>query len=235
MARVLLLTLFSISVVESSLADSTDLIQSTDLFSPSGKLKDDAPISALAQEIQETMRLERSLRVESQSATEEAPKVEHGVLNGVHYRFYYKDGSGTFAGTNGNVGNVMEPSDSNWSVGCSKDVMNDLIQCYMHMRHLWIFTYPSGATTIHVGTEHFPNSTAALRIEKGTPYTAPAGSDGMFNKQVSTKIIRNLSNGRMVATRYMEWPYESWVDEQWTLFGFEEAYKYIQWATQHIK
>ncbi len=71
-------------------------------------------------------------------STIEVNKTEKGVLNGVHYSFYYTDGSGTFSGRPGNTGNFMEPSEreSNWSVECKKDPISDKKMCHMKMKDL---------------------------------------------------------------------------------------------------
>lgn len=165
----------------------------------------------------------------------EVDAVESGVLNGIHYKFYYTDGSGTFAGRQGDVGGIMEPTNSNWTVECSKDAITDRKMCRMRMRDLWIYVYPGGRATLSVGAEHFPGTTVTVRIDQTTPTTTDAKRDGDFDFQTSARILSRLKNGTTLTTRYMRWPYRTWEDHTWELYGFEEALMYIRWAVQRIK
>ena len=140
-------------------------------------------------------------------STGEVNKTEKGVLNGVHYSFYYTDGSGTFSGTPGNTGNVMEPSESNWDVACKKDPITDKKMCHMKMKDLWVYVYENGKTIISIGSEHFPSSSVTVRIDGGAPFTTSSANDGDFPANTSAKLIEQLKRAKSLTTRYMKWPY----------------------------
>lgn len=167
--------------------------------------------------------------------TAEANKIESGVLNGVHYRFYYTDGSGTFAGKPGNVGHFSEPMGTNWRTACKKDPVTDRKHCYMQLKDLYVFVYPRGGVTIGIGGERFPGSTVALRVDQLAPATASAKDDGSFSEKASARLIKQMASAKTLTTRYMKWPDKSWEDQTWELYGFNEAYKYITWAVKRIK
>ena len=162
-------------------------------------------------------------------------KIESGILNGVAYRVYYSDGSGFFAGTAGNTGHQSEPLDSNWSVACKKDSMNDTKQCYMKMKDLWIFVYPKSKVSISVGHDRYPRSSVAIRIDQGKPFETLPKDEGQFSSIVSVKLIPLLGKSQTITTRFVKWPQQNWIDKSWEMYGFNETYKYISWAVEHIK
>ena len=165
----------------------------------------------------------------------EVHKTESGVLNGVHYHFFYTDGSGTFAGRPGNTGHFSEPSKTNWTVGCKKDAMSDKKHCSMRLGSLWIYAFPRGRVTVSIGADHYPGSNVAIRIDAGTPVSHSSRNDGDFPPDVSARVVQQLKRANTVTTRYMEWPYRAWVDDTWELYGFNEAYQYITWAVSRLK
>jgi hypothetical protein len=169
------------------------------------------------------------------SANMETHKIESGSINGVSYSFYYLDGSGTFAGTLGNLGSMTEKFGTNWSVACKKDQITDRKHCYMNMKDLWVFVYAKNEAKVVVGNNHFPGSSIAIRIDKGAAVTSSAKEGGSFNLQNSARLIQQLKKSKLVTTRFMKWPNRSWDDESWDLYGFNEAFQYINWAVQHIR
>ena len=167
-------------------------------------------------------------------STVQIHKSEKGVLNGVHYDFYYTDGSGTFSGNSSNTKNFRN-KENNWSVACKKDPISDKKTCHMKMNDLWIYVYDNGKVVVSIGSEHFPSSSVTVRIDQGTPFTASSTKDGDFPPKTSAKIIEQLKQARSLTTRYMKWPHKSWVDDSWEVYGFNEAFKYINWAVKRIK
>jgi hypothetical protein len=163
----------------------------------------------------------------------EGSYIEKGVIDDVPYSFYYSDGSGTFAGTKGNVLSIREPYTSNWSVYCNKDQITDKKSCVMSMNGLLLIVRPKGITTVHIGAEHFPRSSITIRIDGGKPQSASNG--GPFSPQVSAGLVKHLSSANTVTTRYMEWPYDVWDDKTFEIFGFKETYSYVRWAVEKIK
>ena len=219
-----------------SKAYASDVIQSDSPFSPVGKFGDLSPQTALAAEIAETERLERAAGGLSESTDTQPPaKVETGTLNGVHYRIDYRYGTGSFAGKPENTEDPTDRTNSYWTVSCRRDLMNDAPVCYLQTNHLSITAHPESRISIRIGKNHFPGSSAAIRIDKGIPYVTSPGSDGIFSSVESSEIIKSMSNTDTITTRFMEWPEESWVDEQWVLFGFDEAYRFALWAVDRLR
>jgi hypothetical protein len=177
-------------------------------------------------------------KVEETSAgslsTIEMSKRETGELNGVAYSFFYTDGSGTFAGASGNTATYKDKRDTNWEVQCKKDPVTDRKHCQMKIKDLWIFVYPKGGVTVSIGHEHYPGSNVTIRIDQSAPIST-AHHDGDFDPQTSLRLIRQLKKAKSVTTRYMGWPYRSWNDETWELYGFNEAFSYLTWAVNRIK
>lgn len=165
----------------------------------------------------------------------ESGKRETGELNGVIYRFYYSDGSGIFVGKPGNAGTYMDRTDTNWDVQCKKDPVTDRKHCQMKIKDLWLFVYPKGRVTVSIGHEHYPGSSVTIRIDQGAPISTSAHQDGDFNPQTSLRLVQQLKKAKSVTTRYMKWPYRSWDDETWELYGFNEALAYATWAVDRIK
>jgi hypothetical protein len=167
--------------------------------------------------------------------TTESGKRETGELNGVPYSFYYSDGSGTFVGSPGNTGTYKDRTDTNWDVQCKKDPITDSKHCQMKLKDLWLFVYPKGRATVSIGHEHYPGSAVTIRIDQGPPISTSARNDGDFDPQISLRLIQKLKNAKVVTTRYMKWPYRSWEDETWEIYGFNEALAYVTWAVERIK
>jgi hypothetical protein len=163
-------------------------------------------------------------------------KIETGTLNGVVYTFYYTDGSGMFAGSRGNTLQVLEPIDSNWLVGCKKDTMTDEKSCYMDRGDVRIWVDAPGRSEIYIGNNHYPGSLVVIRIDKGAPLAISSRSfDGSFGFRSSPAIIKQISQAKVVSTRYQKWPYRDYIDQSWEPYGFNEALQYIRWAVKHIR
>lgn len=156
---------------------------------------------------------------------------EKGKLNGIDYHFYYTDGSGTFCGYRGFANCYAETVD----VSCEKDPITDKKMCLMKMKSLWIYAYGNGKKVVSIGHDHYPGSSVFIRIDGGPSITGSAVADGNLSIATSAKIIERLARSKSVSTRYMEWPYRSWVDDSWDLYGFNEALQYITWAVKRIK
>ncbi len=159
-------------------------------------------------------------------------KIEEGSVNGVRYRFFYADGSGTFAGTKGNSLAKGERKAANWSVGCDKDSMNDKVHCFAVNRDLGLFVNADGSHFLLIGSQHYPGSEVAVRFGDSQPIAAD--SKQQFSAEQSAELIGRLKNGETVSTRFQQWPYEQHIDKTFELYGFDEVYSYLQWAVEHI-
>jgi hypothetical protein len=193
---------------------STELLRSDKKFTPDAKIE------------------ERSIKTASATEIE---KIESGSLNGVPYRFFYKDGGGVFAGTRGNAATYSEPINSNWQVRCEKDPLTGEKHCEMQMRDLYVFLFATGKIIVSVGSGHYPGSDVVVQMDKDPPISAPAGEDGDFNAKTSLQLVQQLKKAKTVTTRYMKWPYKTWKDETWEIYGFNEAFQYLNWAVERMK
>ena len=164
--------------------------------------------------------------------SKDGQKTESGVLNGVDYKFYYTDGSGSFSGARGET---LDSISGTWNVNCRKDAITDEKMCYMYFQDLWIFIDGKGRPTVSVGSNHYPSSTVAIRIDKAAPIVASSKNGGSFANGKSMKIIDSLKNAKSITTRYEKWPSEYPIDSSWEIYGFNEAYRYLNWAIKHIR
>jgi hypothetical protein len=209
-----ILLLFASAIATAQTIVKPSLIESDSAFTTEGKVG--------------TLELRPSSKVE-------VHKIESGVLNGVHYRFFYTEGSGTFSGTPSNVGHFSEPEESNWHTGCKKDPITDSKVCFMHMKDLWVFASPNSKPSVSIGRGHYPGSTVTIRLDQENPVSNTSKGGGMFSPEASADLVEKLKAAKSVTTRYMQWPYQSWKDETWKVFGFAETLQYITWAVEHIK
>jgi hypothetical protein len=155
-------------------------------------------------------------------------KTETGNINGIYYNIFYEDGSGSF-------GHKDDLHNDNWNVECKKDKITDSKMCSMKKESLYVYAHGNGKSIVSIGHDHFPNSSVTIRIESNTPITTSAANDGDFPAKTSDGIITKLKRSKSATTRYMEWPYRTWVDKEVDTQGFNEAYAYIKWAVKHIK
>lgn len=164
-------------------------------------------------------------------------KAEQGMINGVAYRFFYSDGSGTFAGTQGNTLDPSEDKDSNWSVRCSKDSMTDVKSCMMEMNFLAIYIASVGLPVVLIGSNGNIMEDAMLRIDAGKPistYSTLGARYRQFNDPMNEPILKKLKQAQTVVTRHRELG-NGMIDRKWDIYGFNEAFAYINWAVSHIK
>lgn len=198
-------------------------LSSLDLFSPNGK-------------------------IEEQKLINTSYTLETGTINGVAYKFWHSEGSGYFSGVRnyeGNFSNITNRGDyqtdytiarkEHWEVLCKKDSISDSKSCHLKKGGLWVYAYGKGKNQISIGHDHYPRSTVAIRINDGQVFTVPSNNDGDFSVSASAKIIQQLKSANSVTTRYMEWPYQTWKDNSFDLYGFNEAFQYINWAVSQIK
>ncbi|KAA8741340.1 hypothetical protein FE275_08645 [Pseudomonas koreensis] len=153
-------------------------------------------------------------------------RVETGKLNGVLYRFYYTDGSGSVQGLSNNELDVMKDKyDGNWNLRCKQAGISDAHYCAMSRASLLIGVTGDSSYFIHVGNDHFPGSTIALRVDKLPAVTAPA-DPGLSQKQ-QVDLLAAMNKGDSVLVRYVEWPHESNIDRAISLFGYNSALQII--------
>ncbi len=219
----------NIAIAAVLLVVSTACVAQTKVVS-SNFLKASAPFTTTGKISHEEMDLGKRIDVN---------KIEQGVLNGVHYKLYYSDGSGTFAGSkNGEVaapGNFEMGAD--WSVACEKDAMTDKKTCTLNRKHLYITVNSRGHISIFIvgSDEQYPGTRVTVRIDSHQAIHSPSGSNGSFTNSQSMEILRQLKSSSKVTTRFEGWPYGNNEDTSFNLNGFPEAYEYIWWAVKRIE
>lgn len=158
-----------------------------------------------------------------------SPK-EVGKVNGVQY-YLYGDGSGTVqAEPDADI--FSDPRNKRtWRLRCERDPIDNSKSCSATFGDTWLMVRSRGADLISVGTEHFPGSATTMRI--GNRRFDTSDSDGDFPQ--SAQMIPLLKDGTQVATRYMKWPYKSWIDEEFSIHGAHAALQVIRWVIRNSK
>lgn len=142
---------------------------------------------------------------------------EYGTLNGKPIHFYHTDGSTSIGGEGGEA--------SAWSIGCKVDAMSDNKSCNMSNGSLFIYRDKTG-WSVFVSGDHFPGTGSMIRINGGKPITT-SDDDGMFSHAASARIVEQLKNGAEVATRYTNWPYNTYTDGTVNTEAVETAFAYL--------
>ncbi len=118
-----------------------------------------------------------------------------------------------------NTGSISIDKYNSWGISCKKDVFDNSKYCVLFNDDLYI-SILNGRYSILVGTNHFPRSGSALKIDKNqTIY----GYEGIFKNPVV--IIEQLKKGSTAYTRFMKWPYEYNKDGEINLSDFNESFK----------
>lgn len=174
-----------------------------------------------------------SVVVQSEEGLGKEVRVAKGKVGEISFRYYPSDFSALFQGTpDVSVEGSSALDKQHWSVNCNVDKFSDIRTCYIrhYQGELWIFADPSGVW-VSVGTENYPGSNVAVRVDGGKPVGSRRGSDD-FDKKTSAQIIAQFRKGQTVVSRYMRWPYKSFVDTEESLFGIGAAIDYVQWAVK---
>lgn len=162
-------------------------------------------------------------------------QIETGTVNGVAYRYYYSDGSGTFEGVSGNgiTPGAKYDFKQNWSVSCKKDPIDDSKYCNMSKADLSIFLFSKSGLYVSIGGNNYPGSDVAIRVD-----TQPAtigNEKAQFSGDKAKQIIDALKSGKQITTRYQKWPQGYDTTSTFDLSGFNEAFQFINWAFGKIK
>ena len=154
-------------------------------------------------------------------------RTETGSHDGIKYRIYFSDGSGTVQGLPTNtLDYVGDQHGTNWSTRCKRDEMDDTHWCALDRGDLRIGIWKDGTPFVSIGNSHYPNSDIAIRVDKNKPITASEKIG--FTSAQSLETIDQLKKGNSVLTRYQEWPYQSNKDKSLELFGFPQAWEILQ-------
>lgn len=131
---------------------------------------------------------------------------------------------------------TLQANVGDWHVTCEKDAMTDKVFCRGNRGDLDIDLHGNGRVVVSIGTENFPGSNVAIRIDRGKPISnqkSPRGNP-WFSAAESKAIVAKLRTANTVTTRYKKWPYESYVDDTWGVQGFQGMYQYLQWAAKRV-
>ncbi|EJD6042832.1 hypothetical protein M0J40_RS09315 [Providencia rettgeri] len=143
-------------------------------------------------------------------------KRENFKLDGVKVEIYHSDGSGV-------IGDAYLDSKA-WHAACKSDAMTDEHTCAIMKDDLVIIKSKGGYQAI-IGTKHFPNTTALIRIDKNKPIES--GEKGQYSHQQSADLINEMANAKTVTTRFTQWPYEKNVDSTMDITNFNTAKKVL--------
>jgi hypothetical protein len=157
--------------------------------------------------------------------------IEVGLIDDMHYKLY-SDGSGVAEGMS--QAGIESYIDNNmWHFECDRDTMSGKRICIAHFRDLWIQMSNQGQALVSVGTKHFPGSVTSLKVGKTRFDTMQR--DGYFLRAQSSQIVSLLNKGTSTSTRFMKWPYRSWVEEEFEPFGVTGIIKILKWVSRTAK
>ncbi len=169
-------------------------------------------------------------KIETVNDWGEPTKIETGKINGVGYRFYYTDASGSVSAM---PKGEMEAGKLKWSLGCKKDAIDDKKICYMSLKQIMIFYQGNDKYAVSIGSGHYPRSSIAIRIDNNP--AIKGGIEGIFPGDEAKNIIEQLKTAKQVATRYQKFPNSYTTDETFEIYGFSEAFQYLNWAYSKIR
>lgn len=152
---------------------------------------------------------------------------ETGTLNNVAYQLY-EDSAGIATKSGASAEN---PRAIQWDVSCSRDKMSNLKTCTVHRGDLWVSFRSAKTGLVSIGNEHYVGSVSSIKV--GPRRFDTSDQDGNFSN--SAQIIALLKDGQPVVTRYMRWPYRTWIDDEWDATGFQAAAKLAVWLLQNGK
>lgn len=153
---------------------------------------------------------------------------ESGTYEGLRYRIQYRDGSGTFQGDNESTLGTQDILQrvQNWSVRCRVDRIDDTRRCFINKEGLTVGIWKDSTPYISIGSSHYPGSSITVRVDKNQPVVASERSG--FSPAQSQDVLNQLKISSSLITRYQEWPYESNVDKNIDLYGFNEAWDFLK-------
>ncbi len=141
---------------------------------------------------------------------------EQFKLDDVDVNIHHSDGSGV-------IGDAYLDNKA-WHAACKSDAMTDEHTCAIMKDDLVIIKSKEGYQAI-IGTKHFPNTTALLRIDKDKPIES--GEKGQYSHQQSADFINEMASAKTVTTRFTQWPYEKHVDSTMDMTNFNTAKKVL--------
>ncbi|MDA3487167.1 hypothetical protein MJ021_17930 [Acinetobacter baumannii] len=112
---------------------------------------------------------------------------------------------------------------------CKKDRFNGNKTCYLKNNDLTLVII-NGNLEIFVGKDHFPDRKSAIKVDDNqTIY----GYEGNFKQD--SMILNQMLKGKIVYLRYVEWPYDSYIDSEVNLEDFTKQYEKLKEMYKSIK
>lgn len=147
---------------------------------------------------------------------------QFGALNGVWFSLF-RDSAAVASSPDTKV--EQWTNTGHWDLSCSRDKMTSARSCLVKQGDLYVFVKADGKVLVSVGDEHFPGSQTSIKI--GAKRFDTTERDGFFT--TGNQIVSLMRNGTPVVTRYMKWPYRSWIDTEFTAYGLDTAVHVARW------
>jgi hypothetical protein len=173
---------------------------------------------------------------------------EDGVLNGVQYRIYFLDGSGTFEGVKGNgIDRTWNKNESateglkyiadmkkNWKILCREDAV-DILTCIMVIPGISIILNTKGQQSVAIhGDDGDPlGLIVGIRLENGADFEG--GKDSWFVGETAARIIDGLKISKQVTTSFRRANDAPSRRRTLDLYGFNETFTYLNWLINKCK
>lgn len=105
-----------------------------------------------------------------------------------------------------------------WNISCKKDHFNGVKHCDISKKSIAVF-YINNKYSVVVGRQQFPRSTSAIKVDENTTIYGYEG--GSKSPEI---VIKQMKSGKLLHTRYQEWPYQYNKDEDIDLTDFKERF-----------
>ncbi len=109
---------------------------------------------------------------------------------------------------------------SDWNITCKRDRFDGTKMCLMLKRNEDVSVMiMNGKYHVFVGRDHYPQTQSAIKIDNNATFY---GYEGLFKNSLT--IIEQMKKGKVVYSRYKEWPYDYNKDSEMSLLGFTRKF-----------
>ena len=155
--------------------------------------------------------------------------VQEGTLHGVRFKVWESsEGGGSIQAAKDAD---LESFSDNWSMTCKIDKIDDEPLCYVQRKDVVVVRSPRGST-VTIGGENYPGSDVSVRIDDRPPLRAAAPA---FVGAAADRVVSQMRTGKRMITRYQKWPYKSYLDDEWSLYGAPEALELLERAFTSLR
>lgn len=165
---------------------------------------------------------------------------EVGVLNGVAYRIYFLDGSGSFEGAKGNgidpkviADRNIDDFKKNWMISCREDAV-DILACGIVIPGISVIIDTKGQDFVAIHGDGDPRG-AIVEIRLDNALNFVGGKDSRFDGSTANQIIDRLKTAKQVTTNFRRPNNRQNVTRTFDLYGFNEAFTYVKWVVSKCK